>query len=65
MRSALVRSMPGAVADLIEAGLNEAAGLWGAMGIVAWALVRNGLRDGGCGCEWQLSGYFRCRYRPP
>ena len=39
VRSALEGSMPGAVADLIEAGLNEGAGLLGAMGIEAWALA--------------------------
>lgn len=56
MRSALEGSMPGAVADLIEAGLNEAAGLLGAMGIEAWALAWNGVRGRGCRGEWRLSG---------
>lgn len=37
MRSALVTLQPCGVADLIEAGLNEAAGRFCAMGIVALA----------------------------
>lgn len=54
VRSAGVRSMPGGIADLIEAGLNEAAGRFGAMGI--WVLVL----ALGVGCEGRYADrWFR------
>lgn len=64
MRSAWVMSMPCAVADLIEAGLNEAADLWGAMGIVACGLALGGGRNGGCGGEWRILGCRQGWHQP-
>ena len=46
MRSAGVRLVSGGVADLIEAGLNEAAGWFGAMGIWALASAWGDRREG-------------------
>jgi hypothetical protein len=43
--------MPRDFADLIEAGLNEAAGRFGAMGIVVLAQAWRDGRKGGCGGE--------------